>query len=159
MAIWPACERSNMFYLEHAITEWRKQMLGAGIKTPVPLEELESHLSDDVEEQIQSGLNAQQAFENSVQRIGQANELRSEFKKTCGANGHAWLWFGPLPLAGTLILNLAGLFVFHRSSSVFFSEQLWAAWFPSYILWISFTSLGMAIGFGNWRAQRKAARR
>lgn len=134
-------------------------MLAAGIKIPVPLQELESHLRDDVEDQIQSGLNAQQAFKTSVQRIGDANQLKSEFKKTCGAKGNAWLWFGPLPLLGTLILNLAGLFVFHRSSSVFFADQWWSDWFPSYILWISFTGIGIAIGFANWRSQPKPTRR
>ena len=144
-----------MFDLEQSITEWRKQMLAAGIKTPVPLEELESHLRDDVEQQIQSGLNAQQAFENSAQRIGHANKLKSEFKKTCGANGNAWLWFGGFGLVGTPILNLVGLFVFHRSSSVFSSHQWWADWFPNYIVWISFTIIGIAIGFANWRSHIK----
>ena len=94
-----------MFDLEQSIADWRKQMLAAGIKTPVPLEELESHLRDDVEQQIQSGLDAQQAFENSVQRIGHAYKLKSEFRKTCGANGNAWLWFGSFGLVGTPILN------------------------------------------------------
>ena len=32
-----------MFDLEQAIADWRRQMLAAGIKTPVPLEELKSH--------------------------------------------------------------------------------------------------------------------
>lgn len=147
-----------MFDLEPAITAWRKQMLAAGIKTPVPLEELESHLRDDVEQQIESGLSAQQAFENSVQRIGHANKLKSEFMKTCGASGTAWLWFGPLPLVGTLILNLAGLFVFHRSSSVFFSEQWWSDWFTSYVVWLIFTFIGIAVSCANWRSQRKATK-
>ena len=38
-----------MFSLEQAIIRWRRRMLAAGIKTPVPLEELESHLCDGVE--------------------------------------------------------------------------------------------------------------
>jgi hypothetical protein len=38
-----------MFELEQAITGWRRQMLAAGIKTPVPLEELEIHLRDEIE--------------------------------------------------------------------------------------------------------------
>jgi hypothetical protein len=70
-----------MFELEKAIVEWRQQMLAAGIKTPVPLNELESHLRDDVEEQVKSGLNEQQAFEGAVQRIGRAVALRNEFTK------------------------------------------------------------------------------
>ncbi len=48
-----------MFNLEQAISEWRRQMLAAGLKTPVPLEELESHLRQDVEQQMQLGINAQ----------------------------------------------------------------------------------------------------
>jgi hypothetical protein len=38
-------------------------MLAAGIRTPVPLDELENHLREDVEQQMRSGLSAQQAFE------------------------------------------------------------------------------------------------
>jgi hypothetical protein len=70
-----------MFDLEKSITEWRRQMLAAGVKTPVPLEELESHLREDVDEQIRSGVSPRRAFEISVQRIGQANALNGEFKK------------------------------------------------------------------------------
>jgi hypothetical protein len=146
-----------MFNLEQSIADWRKQMLAAGIKTPVPLEELESHLRDDVERQIQSGSNAQQAFENSVQRMGHANELKSEFKKICGAIRNAWLWFGCIALPGALILNLAGRFIFHRHSSVFFSQQWWSAWFPNYVVWLSFIIIGVVVGVANWRRQRKAA--
>src|ERR1041384_8130004 len=67
--------------LEEKIAEWRQQMLAAGIKTPVPLDELESHLRDEVEQQVRSGLSAPQAFETAVQRIGHANALKTEFKK------------------------------------------------------------------------------
>jgi hypothetical protein len=70
-----------MFNLEQAIADWRRQMLAAGIKTPVPMEELEGHLRDDVEQQMKLGSNARQAFEEAVQRIGQAPELKREFKK------------------------------------------------------------------------------
>ncbi len=71
-----------MFNLEQAISEWRRQMLTAGITSPVPLDELESHLRDEIEQQIKSGINAQQTFENAVTRIGQANVLKSEFNKS-----------------------------------------------------------------------------
>lgn len=70
-----------MFNLDQAISEWRQQMLAAGINTPVPLDELESHLRDDIEQQIRSGVRAQQAFEAAVQRMGQARALKREFKK------------------------------------------------------------------------------
>jgi len=70
-----------MFDLERSITEWRQRMLSAGIKTPVPLEELEIHLREDIEQQMQSGLSAEQAFETAAKRIGHAPELKREFKK------------------------------------------------------------------------------
>jgi hypothetical protein len=71
-----------MFNLEQSIAEWRRQMLAAGIKTPVPLEELEIHLREEIEWQTKSGLKEQKAFEVSVQRIGQPKMLNSEFKKS-----------------------------------------------------------------------------
>jgi len=70
-----------MFNLDQAIADWRQQMLAAGIKTPVPLDELESHLRDDVEQQVQSGSDEQQAFEAAVRRIGPPAALRCEFTK------------------------------------------------------------------------------
>lgn len=70
-----------MFDLEQAIADWRRQMLAAGIKTPVPLEELEIHLREDVEQRMRSGLSTQQAFGIAIKKIGQAPELKMEFKK------------------------------------------------------------------------------
>jgi len=73
-----------MFDIEKSIANWRQQMLAAGIKTPVPLEELESHLREEIERQMKSGLNEQKAFEISVEQIGQPKMLGSEFKKSEG---------------------------------------------------------------------------
>jgi hypothetical protein len=70
-----------MFDLEQSIAEGRNQMLAAGIKALVPLEELENHLREEIERQIKSGLDAQQAFENSARTIGRATDLKSEFRK------------------------------------------------------------------------------
>lgn len=79
-----------MFNLEQSIAEWRKQMLAAGIKSPVPLEELESHLREEIEAQVHSGKNEQQAFEATVLHMGQGQELRIEFSKE-------WEWRDLLP--------------------------------------------------------------
>jgi len=76
-----------MFDLDQAIAEWRRQMLAAGIKTPAPLEELESHLREDVEQGMRSGLIAEAAFETAVQRMGQTDALKAEFKKAGRTNG------------------------------------------------------------------------
>ncbi len=76
-----------MSKLEHAITEWRRQMLAAGVKTSAVLDELESHLRDDVEQQMRSGMGAQEAFEIAVQRIGQPAALQNEFEKAGSTKG------------------------------------------------------------------------
>jgi len=56
-------------------------MLAAGVKNPNVLDELESHLREDVERRMQSGLNAPQAFEIAAQSIGQPIALQHEFAK------------------------------------------------------------------------------
>ncbi len=70
-----------MFDLEKSIADWRRQMLAAGIKSPVPLEELEAHLREEIERQVKSGVNSQRALEIAVKRIGSASELKNEFRK------------------------------------------------------------------------------
>jgi hypothetical protein len=70
-----------MSNLEQSIATWRRQMLSAGIKTPVPLEELEIHLRDEIEQQVKSGLNEPEAFDFAVRKIGQASALKKEFRK------------------------------------------------------------------------------
>jgi hypothetical protein len=68
-----------MFHLEQSIAGWRRQMLAAGIKAPVPLDELEIHLREEIERQMKSGLNEQRAFEISIRKIGQPKMLKKEF--------------------------------------------------------------------------------
>jgi len=73
-----------MFNLEQSITAWRAQMLAAGIKTPVPLEELEGHLREEIEQEVKAGMSGQPAFDAAVLRIGRGAELKAEFTKTKG---------------------------------------------------------------------------
>jgi hypothetical protein len=70
-----------MFSLKKSIAEWRQQMLAAGIKTPVPLEELEIHLREEIERQMKSGLSEQEICDSAAQKIGQAHMIQNEFKK------------------------------------------------------------------------------
>ena len=70
-----------MFDLEQSIREWRWQMLGDGIGTPVPLEELEVHLREGIERQTKNGLNEKEAFKTAVREIGQGSALQPEFNK------------------------------------------------------------------------------
>ncbi|HEV2691632.1 MAG TPA: hypothetical protein VG347_01925 [Verrucomicrobiae bacterium] len=79
-----------MFNLEQSIAVWRQQMLAAGIRSPEPIEELESHLREEISRQIQAGATEPQAFASAFAQIGRADLLKLEFKKTTG-----WLgWLG-----------------------------------------------------------------
>ena len=92
-----------MFDLEQAISNWRRQMLAAGIKTPAPLEELENHLREDFEQQARSGSSTQQAFNGAVQRIGQTSTLTTEFGKVGGTKeGTRIIPAKPLIIIGVL---------------------------------------------------------
>ena len=74
-----------MFNLEQAVSEWRQQMIAAGVKSPAVLGELENHLREDVEQQTRIGLDAQRAFGNAAVRLGQAGVIKAEFAKSKGA--------------------------------------------------------------------------
>jgi len=103
-----------MFDLEQSIADWRKQMLAAGIKTPVPLEELEIHLHDEIERQMKSGLNEQEAFNSAVQNIGQAQMIQNEFEKqtpkplnwkACRSFAESFLNFGMMLAIGVSLMD------------------------------------------------------
>jgi hypothetical protein len=70
-----------MFNLDHAIKDWRRQMLAADIKAPEPMDELEAHLRDEIEQQAKSGLSGAEAFQAAVEKIGKAHPIQQEFKK------------------------------------------------------------------------------
>jgi hypothetical protein len=70
-----------MFDVKQSIAEWRRRMLAAGIKAPVPLEELESHLRDEIERRTKSGQGEEEAFNSAVQEIGPASMVQTEFEK------------------------------------------------------------------------------
>ena len=71
-----------MSNLDQAISEWHRQMLAAGIKTPVPLEELEIHLREEIERRMKTGLNEREAFNAAIRQIGEGKNLKQEFSKT-----------------------------------------------------------------------------
>src|SRR4051812_43917621 len=99
-----------MFNLENAISEWRKQMSAGGVKTPAPLDELESHLREDVEQQMRLGLTGQQAFESAVQRIGHVTALRSEFAKVNEVSREKRKFISLFFVASALPYSWAGTF-------------------------------------------------
>ena len=91
-----------MFNLEQSISEWRGQMLSAGVKNPDIVDELESHLREDCARRVQSGESEEQAFEGAVQGVGQASLLKHEFAKL---SGKKWAWLRKLKgiMAGAFV--------------------------------------------------------
>src|ERR1043166_7150506 len=102
-----------MFNLEQSISEWRGQMLSAGVKNPDIVEELESHLREDWARRLESGESEEEAFESAVHGIGQASSLQHEFAQL---GGKKWAW--PRQLNGIL----AGAFAPVPSLSTFTAD-------------------------------------
>jgi hypothetical protein len=72
-----------MFDLESQIRAWRADLAAAMGNVPEPLvDELESHLRDDIDRRIQLGADAQSAFEAARAQLGEAGRLAQEFAKT-----------------------------------------------------------------------------
>jgi len=96
-----------MFDLEQSIADWRRQMLAAGIKSPVPLEELETHLREEIERQMKSRLDGQKAFNFAVQQIGKADVMKNEFEKADGTKElRAWKQIQIIFFAGLGVISL-----------------------------------------------------
>jgi hypothetical protein len=97
-----------MFNLEQSISEWREQMLSAGVKNPDIVDELESHLREDWARRVESGESEEKAFEGAVQGVGQPGLLKREFAKL---SGKKWAWLSKLKgiMAGTFVPELSTL--------------------------------------------------
>jgi hypothetical protein len=96
-----------MFDLEESIADWRKQMLAAGIESPVPLEELEIHLREEIERQMQRGAKVQNAVETAIRQIGGAEKITTEFNKVAASKAvHNWRLFEWFFMASTLLIPL-----------------------------------------------------
>jgi hypothetical protein len=74
-----------MFDLNKAIANWLRQLAAGGRMSPEVLDELESHLRDDIEQQVRCGAEPQKAFESAVRHLGPATALEKEFAKSPGA--------------------------------------------------------------------------
>jgi hypothetical protein len=87
-------------------------MAAGGIKTSAVLDELESHLREDMERQIRAGRQEESAFAAAVERIGRSDLLKAEFAKVAGTKraglgkvlGAACCWIA-LPLSALAVPN------------------------------------------------------
>ena len=86
-----------MFDLDCAIGKWREQMSASGIESRETLVELENHLRDQIRDLTLSGMAESSAFEMAISRVGSAELLMAEFRKT--GQGFELLKSGWLPAA------------------------------------------------------------
>jgi hypothetical protein len=70
-----------MFNLDEAITEWRRQMAADGNKNATILDELESHLREDICARLEAGDSETRAFVKAFASIGNPSVVRKEFNK------------------------------------------------------------------------------
>ena len=73
-----------MFDIEQSISAWRRQMVNGGIRSRVFLDELESHLREDVQQQMRLGATGDTAFEAALTRLGGVRLLKTELEKENG---------------------------------------------------------------------------
>ncbi|HWW01524.1 MAG TPA: permease prefix domain 1-containing protein [Candidatus Acidoferrum sp.] len=133
-----------MFNLDHGISKWRQQMAAGGIKARGILDELESHLRDDVEQQVRSGVPQRRAFEAAVQRIGESKTLKREFGKVGRHRARGFL-DNPIPvviLAVWLIIRGLGNLAVRSLLFNGFAADHYSA---GQVLW---ASLSIALGIG-----------
>jgi hypothetical protein len=93
----------DMFNLDQAIAQWRKELRAAGLNAPALLDELESHLREEFERQRRAGHGAQQSFQIACQCIGRADSLGAEFENAGSAMGTRDRWLA------RFVLYAAGL--------------------------------------------------
>jgi len=73
-----------MLNLEQAIADWRNQLIANGVTAAEVLDELESHLREDVQAQVRAGATIESAFSIARARLGRGDTLRTEFKNAEG---------------------------------------------------------------------------
>ena len=129
-----------MFDVDSAVAEWRRQLMADGIKSPEVLNELESHLREEVDQRMRSGLSEQKAFTAAVEQLGQADVLKREFAKAGG-------WHEAQERVKGALFTLAGVpnpnFVTTMNTSHANLEPGWATYLkgatfiaPAVLLWM-----------------------
>lgn len=98
--------------LDDKIGEWRSQMAAGGIKSPAVLDELESHLREEILCRTKAGRSEEQAFREALDRMGNADCLRKEFSKVDSnrriLTGSFLVWLG---MTGCIVVMLGERFL------------------------------------------------
>ena len=76
-----------MFNLEEAIKNWKKSVYKNPSLEEGYIEELESHLRDEIETLINSGMNEKEAFEKAKEEIGETEKILKQTQNILVENG------------------------------------------------------------------------
>jgi hypothetical protein len=143
-----------MFSLDQAIEEWRRQMIAGGVKLPEALQELESHLREDIERRIGLGTRAESAFTSAAQELGSPPALQNEFAKTAGEKRrHIICQAAAIALVVFLLATILSCFIFlplasaasHRYSQWLGLSPAWPR--GAYLTFALRLLLGISLGF------------
>jgi hypothetical protein len=94
-----------MFDLEQQIQEWRHRVLAALTGRAEVIDELESHLREEVQHLLQSGQQLPDAWAMAMSRLGTPQQLAGEFRKL-PPPAEAWLPGRAVLVAFTCIMGL-----------------------------------------------------
>jgi Cytochrome C assembly protein len=94
-----------MFDLDQQIDCWKSAFAKKAACSSDELLELESHLREDIAALVAEGRSEQEAFCESVSRLGDPTEICGEFAK----NENRFLWDGVALRGNRVMVNLAGL--------------------------------------------------
>jgi hypothetical protein len=98
-----------MFDLDESIGRWRRRLSRDETVRPSDLDELESHLRDQVDGLREAGLSYEEAFLVATRRLGDPEHLSEEFAKVHGDSvwGYRFFWMTVGLLAFFLIGSLS----------------------------------------------------
>ncbi|MEM6647073.1 MAG: permease prefix domain 1-containing protein [Bacteroidota bacterium] len=94
-----------MFDLNGAVTGWRRNLARTTTLPRTALDELESHFLDDIDIQMEDGVEPERAYLEAIARLGDPKVLQREFEKN--SQGKRWLFAGArLRLAGYMLYQM-----------------------------------------------------
>ena len=94
--------------IERRIADWRRALAETAGCTDEVLDELESHLREEVQRLVQTGEPEERALDLALSRLGPPQALAAEFAKLAPSRAATWL---PVRLANGVLLALAAALV------------------------------------------------
>lgn len=75
-----------IFNIENSIRNWKKKLRKNRTLEDGYIEELEQHLRDEIERNVNTGMSEEEAFKNAVRNVGEVEAIDDEYFKTSTTN-------------------------------------------------------------------------